>query len=153
MAQLNMKLQGWHAVLGLIFLVGLTGVRLVTFRDKTDDQRLMRDLQRKIAADYLPHEAARLQAAMNASDQQDISRVARSITNTKPRIESVRISSPFLDFSYPKDVVVKVVYSLAEGAKTSRRRTLYFLYSYSAVGDVWIYQHQTTAVRYYLNFA
>ncbi|MGA1843334.1 MAG: hypothetical protein ACMUIS_02090 [bacterium] len=78
--------------------------------------------------------------------------MAESVTGAKPMIESVQISSPLLDFSTPMDVVVKVVYSLAEGPKTRDRKTVYYLYRHGTIGNTWSYQYETTAVRYYLNF-
>ena len=152
MSQVNIKLKGWQAVLALIVLIGLAAVRFVTFQDKTDDNDLMRSLETQIMSDYLPKETARLREAVDSGDQSRISQVAESVTGARPQIESVQVSAPLLDLSTPKDVVVKVVYSLAEGSKTRDRKTLYFLYRYGAIGNTWSYQHETTAMRYYLNF-
>jgi hypothetical protein len=152
MSQVNFKLKGWQAVFALVVLVGLVGVRFMTFRDKTDDKNLMRNLERQIMSDYMPKETERLLEAVDSGDRDKISKVAESVTGTKPKIESVQVSSPLLDFSTPKDVVVKVVYSLAEGSKTRDRKTLYFLYNHGAIGNIWSYRYKTTAVRYYLNF-
>ena len=152
MAEMTIKLQGWHAILAIVLIAGLMGARLMTFQDQLGNAKLMDNLQKQIASDYLPQQAARLQAAMDSGDQQNLSKAARSVTSTDANIESVEISAPLLKFSSPEDVVVKVVYALTQGATVGKSRTLYFLYSYSAVGNVWIYQHQTTASRYYLNF-
>ena len=152
MPKANMKLRGWHAVLALAVLVGLVGIRFITFQDKTDDENLMRDLEMQIKSDYLPEETERLRAAVDSGDRDRISKVAESVTGAKPMIESVQISSPLLDFSTPMDVVVKVVYSLSEGSETRDRKTLYFLYRHSVIGNTWSYQYETTATSFYLNF-
>ncbi|MGA1796560.1 MAG: hypothetical protein ACMUIL_11950 [bacterium] len=147
-----MKLKGWQAAVVLAVLVGLVGIRFMTFQDKTDDENLMRDLEMQLKSDYLPEETERLRAAVDSGDMDRISKVAESVTGAKPKIESVQISSPLLDFSTPRDVVVRVVYSLAEGTRTRDRKMLYFLYSHGSIGNTWSYQYETTAVRYYLNF-
>ena len=152
MSQVNIKLKGWQAGLALVVLLGLVAVRFKTFQDKMNDNDLMRSLETQIVSDYLPKETARLREAVDSGDTSRISQVAGSVTGARPKIESVQISSPLLDFSIPKEVVVKVVYSLADGSKTRDRKTLYFLYRYGAIGNTWSYQHETTAMRYYLNF-
>jgi hypothetical protein len=58
----------------------------------------------------------------------------------------VRASYPPLDFSVPKDVVVRVVYSLQDGPPS----TVYFLFSKGAFG--WRFKHKSDALGYYLNF-
>ncbi len=152
MSQANIKLKGWQAVLALIVLVGLGGVRFVTFQDKTDDKNLMRNLETQIKCDYMPKETAKMQAAVDSGNRNKISEAALSVTTAKPKIDSVQISAPLLDFSTSKDVVVKVVYSMTEGSKTRDRETLYFLYRHNALGNTWSYQYKTTAISYYLNF-
>lgn len=152
MSELNFKLKGWHAVAAVIVLIVLMGVRLTSFHDGMSDAGLMRNLQTHLASDYMPGEAARLQAAMDSGSQEKLVEAAHAVTGSKPEIESVRISAPFLNFTFPEDVVVKVTYDLTQDGQPGGRRTLYFLYSYSAAGDLWIYQHQTYAMKYYLNF-
>ncbi len=148
---MNIHLKGWQIVAALIVLAGLAGFRLITFQDKTGDLNLMRDLERQIISDYFPGEADRLREAVNSGDSNKISDVTDSITNAKPKIESVRISSPLFSVSTSEDVVVKVVYSLTEGTKTRDRKTLYLLYKHGAIGNTWSHQHKTTAIRFYMN--
>lgn len=152
MSQASINFKGWQAVLAIVVLAGLVGIRFMTFQDKTDDKDLMRDLQTQLVSDYLPKETERLREAVESGDKNRISNVAESVTEAKLKIESVKISAPLLEFSTAKDVVVKVVYSLAEGSKTRGRKTLYFLYRKGVIGNPWSYQYQTTALRYYLNF-
>jgi hypothetical protein len=152
MPQVTCTMRGWQAVLPLLALIAIVGVRLLTFRDQTDDVKLMRDLESQIVSDYLPNEVARLQVAMQAGDRQQLSGVAQSVTGAKPRIESVQISYPILAFSSSKDVVVKVVYALVEGDRSRDRKTLYFLYTHGVIGNTWRYRYETTALSYYLNF-
>ena len=152
MPQVNFKSKGWLAVLALVVLAVFVGFRFMTFQDKSDDQNLVRNLETQILCDYLPRETDRLKEAVDSGDRDRISKVADSVTGAKPKIESVQISSPLLDFSTSREVVVKVVYSLAQGAQTRDRKTLYFLYRYGAMGNTWSCQYQTSAMSYYLNF-
>jgi len=152
MSQLNINLKGWQAISALLVLAGLAGVRFMTFQDKKNDTDLIRSLETQIRSDYMPKETARLQAAMDSGDRNKITEAAEAVTGTKPKIESVQISSPLLDFSTSSDVVVKVVYYLTEGSKIRDRKTLYLLYQHGAIGNTWHYQHKTTAISYYLNF-
>ena len=152
MSQVNINLKGWPAVLAIVVLVGMVGVRFMTFQDKTDDQKLMRNLEIQIMADYMPKETARLRAAMDSGDTNKISEIAQAVIGAEPKIESVQISSPLLDFSTLKDVVVKVVYSLSEESETRDSETLYLRYRHSAISNTWNYQSKTTAMSYYLNF-
>jgi len=148
---MNIHLKGWQIVAALIVLAGLAGYRWITFQDKTGDLDLMRALERQIISDYFPGEADRLREAVNSGDSNKISDVTDSITNAKPKIESVRISSPLFSVSTSEHVVVKVVYSLTEGTKTRDRKTLYLLFKHGAIGNTWSYQHKTTAIRFYMN--
>lgn len=152
MAQLNIHLKGWQIVVALFVLAGLAGFRLISFQDKTGDANLMRDLERQIISDYFPGETERLRAAVDSGYNSKITEVTESITHAKPKIESVRISSPLFSMSTSENVVVRIVYSLAEGTKTRDRKTLYFLYKHGAIGNTWSYQHKTTAIRFYMNF-
>lgn len=152
MAEATIKLRGWQGVAAIVVLVAVVVIRLVTFRDMTDDAKLMRNLKTQLVSDYLPEEVNRLKASAAAGDRRELTRMAESIARAKPDIESVQISAPLLNFSSSKDVVVKVVYSLADGSESRGRRTLYLLYRHGVVGNTWSYQHETTALSYYLNF-
>jgi hypothetical protein len=152
MPQAKINLKGWQAALGLIILIGLIGFRVVAFQDETHNDKLMRDLKMQIVSDYLPNETARLRAAVDSGDEREISKVAGSVTGARPVIDSVKISAPLLDFATSQEVVIRVVYSLSEGTLSRDRKTLYFLYKYGAIGNIWSYQYETTATRYYLNF-
>jgi hypothetical protein len=149
---MNIKLGGWQAVVAIVVVIIIAGIRFVTFQDKINDRNLMDTLKTQIVSDYLPAETAKLQEATNSGDSNRISEVAESVTRAQPKIESVKISSPLFSFSSSGDVVVRVVYSLAEGSKTRDRKTLYLLYSYGAVGNTWSFKHKTTTLKYYLNF-
>lgn len=152
MSELNIKLKGWHAVVAVIVMIGLMGVRLASFHDGMNDASLVRNLKTHLASDYMPGEAARLQAAMDSGSDKKLVDAAHAVTSSKPEIESIQISAPLLNFTTPEDVVVKVTYDLTQGDQPGSSRTLYFLYSYTPVGDLWLYQHQTYAIKYYLNF-
>ena len=79
MPQANVALKGWQAVLALVVLAGVVAVRVLTFRDKTADENLMRNLETQIMSDYLPQETERLRAAVESGDRARISEVAGSV--------------------------------------------------------------------------
>ncbi len=149
---MSIKLGGWQAVVAVVVLIVLAGIRFVTFQDKMNDRNLMESLQTQIVSDYLPAETARLQEATNSGDSNRISETAKSVSGAQPKMASVKISAPLLGFSTSGDVVVKVTYYLSEGSKSRDRKTLYLLYRHGSVGNTWSYRHKTTALKYYLNF-
>ena len=151
MSELNVKLTGWTAVLGVLVLAGVVVFRIVTFNDQTNDEDLMRSLETELMSDYYPDEVARLSAAMDEGDRENLSRVAESVTSAKANIESVQTSAPLFSFSSRKEVVVKVVYSLKDSVGKRDRKTKYYLYRHGAIGNSWQYKYETSIVRYYLN--
>lgn len=152
MSEYTMQFKGWHALVAVVVLLGLVGIRLLTFSDKRNDAELMQALEVELMSDYYPDLAERLQAAYDSGDPDALDQVAASVTSTRVEVESVRISSPLLDFSSPKDVVVKVQYALQDDAGAREERTRYYLFQHRALGNTWRYQYETSAASYYLNF-
>jgi hypothetical protein len=152
MSEYTMQFKRWHALVAVVVVLGLVGIRLLTFSDKRNDAELMQALEVQLMSDYYPDLAERLQTAYDAGDEDTLEQVAASVTSTKAEIESVRISSPLLDFSSPKDVVVKVQYALQDDAGAREERTRYYLFRHGGLGNTWSYQYETGAVSYYLNF-
>ena len=70
MAEMNIKLKGWQAVVALVVLVGLLGLRFMTFRDRMDDATLVRELETQIMLGYMPDVLDRLEQAMDSGDEQ-----------------------------------------------------------------------------------
>ena len=77
---------------------------------------------------------------------------AKSVTTAKPVVESVRASYPPLDFSSPKDVVVKVTCHLKDSSGIRDRKTKYYRFRYGALGSRWQSPYETSNIAYYLNF-
>ena len=152
MSEFNIKVTGWKAIAAVVVVIGIFGVRLMTFSDKKDDNALMRKIELQLMTDYFPDDVEKLKAVYEAGDVDEVERVAKSITTTRLNIESVQASSPLFDFSTPKDVVVKVRYSLQDASGTRERGTNYYLFKHGALGNSWQYKYQTSAVFYYLNF-
>jgi hypothetical protein len=150
MPEMTIQLKGWQAAIAGVILVILGGVRFATIADMTGDQKLMEQIDVQLMCDYYPDLAERIKAVENMDDMEKAHQIVTSVTTTKPVIEEVKASSPFLDFSSPRDVVVKVVYSLKDNSGKSDRRTRYYLFERSIFG--WHYQYKSTAVSYYLNF-
>lgn len=148
MPKYDLEFSGWKAVAALLVVAAIFGARIVSFSDATDDQDLMADLEMQLMSEYYPTEVERMRTAIEAKDDDAI----RSVLDAKMSIDSVQISSPPLDFSTPKKVVVKVTYSLNDSVGTVKKETVYFLYSHGTIGNTWSYQYKTNEIHYYLNF-
>lgn len=149
MSESKITLAGWQAVVVLVVLMGVVAARLMTFNDMKEDKELMKQLDSQLMTECLPHIAEKLKAAVDSSDKGQMEEAVKSVTRGKVNVESVQASYPLLNFSIPKDVVIKVKYSLdATGA--SDKRTIYYLFRQGAFG--WQFRYKTTAVMYYLNF-
>ncbi len=152
MSELNIKLTGWKAAVAIVVLIGIFGVRLMTFSDLRDDETLMKKIELQLLTDYFPDDVETLKAAMETGDTDEIEEVANSITSTTLNVESVEASYPLFKFSSPKKVVVKVTYSLDDDSGTRETATNFYLFKHGPLGNIWTYKHETTAVSYYLNF-
>ncbi len=152
MSEPKINLTGWQAITVVVVLIGVIGVRLMTFNDKKDDKALMRQIEVQLMTDYFPNEAERLKVAYEAGDKDKLQRTVKSVTSAKLNVESVQASYPLFDFSTPKDVVVKVIYSLKDASGTRDRKTKYYLFSHGSLGNIWQYKYEASVVSYYLNF-
>lgn len=150
MPEQTIKLTGWQAIVGIVILTALIGVRVMTMTDKKNDQALMKQLDVQIMCDYYPDLADRIKSVQDTDNAEEAHAIVQSVTSTKPVIESVTAGSALFDFSSPKKVVVRVIFSLEDDAGTIDHRTRYYLFEKSLFG--WHFKHETTAVSYYLNF-
>lgn len=152
MAEAEIKLSGWHAVVAIVALGVFLVFRILSMGDASGDEALMQKLKVQLASEYYPGEAERLRVAMDSGDAAEIDAVAQSVINTRLNLDEVKTSFPLFDFSSSKDVVVKVAYSLEDNSGTHHADTKYYLYRYGAIGDNWSYQYEVSAVSFYLNF-
>jgi len=152
MSESKIKLTGGKAFVVLVVLAGAAAARFMTFSDKKDDSSLMRELKVQLASDYSPNEAAKLREACNSGDANKLQEAVNSITTARLNIESVKVSYPVFNFSTPRDVVVEVMYSLADASGTRDRKTKYYLFRHGSIGNTWQYKHGTSVLSYYLNF-
>ena len=100
----------------------------------------------------LGDQAVLVDTGVRSGDADKISIAAKSVTTTQLSIDSVKVSYPLFDFSTPKDVVVKVTYSLNDASGTYQTKTVYYLFKHGGLFNVWQYQYKTGAISYYLNF-
>ena len=152
MSEYKMNLAGWKAIAVVVVLIAVFGIRLVTFNDKKDDTALMRKIELQLLTEYLPDDAAKLKAVYEAGDMDEVEKVAKSITSTELDVESVQASYPLFNFKTPKDVVVKVKYSLNDATGTREKGTNYYLFKHRSFGNSWEYKYESNVVSYYLNF-
>jgi hypothetical protein len=152
MSEIQVKFKGWQAIVVIVILIGIVGAKFATLNDKKDDKDLMKALEVQLMSEYYPDMADKLKAAVDSGNTNEISHAAESVTTTSLSIGSVKASYPLWDFSTPKDVVVKVTYSLNDASGTYQTKTVYYLFSYGGLLNVWQYQYQTNSIEYYLNF-
>lgn len=152
MSEYTFQLTGWKAIVALVILIGIFGIRLMTFSDLSDDETLMKKIELRLMTDYFPDDVETLKAAYQSGDMQEVSEVAQSITTTTLNFESVKASYPLFKFSSPKKVVVKVNYSLDDDSGTREKGTNYYLFKHGSVGNIWTFKREATVVSYYLNF-
>jgi hypothetical protein len=148
--QYNLRINGWAALVIAVVLLGVIGVRLMTFNDKKDDEELMQEIETQLVSEYLPDDAERLAAAYESGNEGELSAVADSITSSEMEVKSVKVSSPLFDFSSSKEAVVKVEYSLNDDMGARKEGTVYYLFERHSLG--WQYMYESNAVSYYLNF-
>ncbi|MFC1516813.1 hypothetical protein ACFL7E_08680 [Thermodesulfobacteriota bacterium] len=152
MSEFKIDLTGWKAIVVVAVLIGVIGARLMIFNDKKDDKALMREIEVLLIGDYLPDDAEKLRAVYETGDRDEIERVAKSIASTKLNVDSVQVSYPLFDFSSAKKVVIKVRCSLNDASGTREKRTKYYRFKHSSLGNFWQYKYESSAVSYYLNF-
>jgi hypothetical protein len=151
MPEQKIKLKGWQALVALAIFAGIVAVRLMTFNDKTDDKDLMTKIDTLLMSELYPDMAERMKAAVATGDNAKMSTAVDSVTSAKATIHSVQTSYPMFKFTSPKEVVVKVTFSLDDASGPGEKRTIYYLFEHSLLG--WHYQYITTSVSYYLNFS
>ncbi len=152
MPEVNFELSGGKAVLAIIAVVIVIIIRLVSLGGEEDDKELIDKLQMELTSYYYPNEVERLKAAMASGDKDELDRVAKSVTSTKLKIDSVQTSYALFDFSSPKKVIVKVSYSLVDDTSVHDQQVKYFKFEYGGIANKWRYEYESSKAGYYLNF-
>ena len=150
MSELKIQLKGWQAIVVAVVLIGIVAVRFMSLNDMGNDKDLMKRVDTLLMDEYSPYVAEKLRAAYDKDPKGKTDKSVESVLSTKVNIVSVQASYPIFDFSIPKDVVIKVVFSLDEDTETGEKRTIYYLFRKGVLG--WQYQYITTSLSYYLNF-
>ena len=150
MSELKIQLKGWQAIVVAIVLIGLVAVRFMSLNDMRDDKDLMKHIDTLLMDEYSPYVAERARTAYEKEAEDKTEKSVTSALSTKVNIVSVKASYPIFDFSIPKDVVIKVVFSLDDDTEAVEMRTIYYLFRHGAFG--WQYRYITTSLSYYLNF-
>lgn len=150
MSELKIQLTGWQAIAAVVVLIGVVAIRFMTLNDMRDDTELIKQIDTLLMDEYSPYVAEKLRAAYDTGNNSKVEKSVESVVNTKVNIVSAQASYPVFDFSAPKDVVVKVVFSLDDTTESVENRTIYYLFKHGTFG--WQYQYITTSLSYYLNF-
>jgi hypothetical protein len=146
MSELKIQLSGWQAVVTVTILIGVIAIRFTTIDDMRGDDDLMQRVNALLMDEYAPHVAGKMREAYDVGDKDKIG----SVISTKINIMAVQASYPIFKFSTPKEVVIKVVFSLDSTTESGEERTIYYLFKHGVFG--WQYQYITTSLSYYLNF-
>lgn len=152
MSEYKFQLTGWQAIVAIVVLIGIFGIRLMTFSDLRGDETLAKKIELQLIADYFPDDVENLKAAYESGQTDEFDRLAQSVTSTTLNIESIKASYPLFKFSSSKKVVVKVTYSLDDDSGTRDKGTNYYLFRHGSIGNSWSYKREASVVSYYLNF-
>lgn len=144
MSELKVQFQGWQAVLVIVVIIGVVIIRFMSLDDLMSDQELKKHIDGLLMNEYAPYVADNLREAYEEGEN------VETVLSTRVNIESVQASYPVFDFSTPKDVVVKVVFSLDDDSGKGEKKTIYYLFRHGVFG--WQYKYITTSLSYYLNF-
>jgi hypothetical protein len=150
LAELKGQFKGWQAIVVIAVIIVVIVIRFISLSDMRNDKDLMKHIDALLMNEYAPHVAEELRDAVETGDNDEEGNSVKSILSTKVNIVSVKASYPFFDFSTPKEVVIKVVFSLDADNKSGEERTIYYLFKKGVFG--WQYQYITTSSNYYLNF-
>ncbi|MBN1226775.1 MAG: hypothetical protein JXA79_07265 [Deltaproteobacteria bacterium] len=150
MPEIKIEFKRWQAIVIAVVLIVVVAVRFMTLKDLKNDKDLMKQIDSLLMDEYSSHVAEKLRTSYEIDDEGTIEKSVESITSTKVNIVSVQASYPFFDFSTPKKVVIKVVFSLDEANEPGDRRTIYYQFKHGVFG--WQHNYITTSLSYYLNF-
>jgi len=146
MPEHQIKLTGWQAVIGLLILIGIIGVRLMTFTSGTDDHDLMEKIEFQLTTEYFPQDVDKLKSVLAAGDREEIDRTAKSITTSKLNIESIHTSYPLFTFTSNKKVIVKVTYSLDNAYGNREKGIKYYHFRHGSISNTWEYKYKSNAL-------
>lgn len=152
MSEFKIQLSGKTAVIAVVILVVILGIRLVSFSDKTGDRELTREIELLLMSEYYPDAVSEMQEAYDQGNMDELERLAGAVTRTKLVIESVKTSAPLLSFSSSTDVIVRVEYLLKDESKNSETKRQFYRFKHGAIGNSWQYRSDSNIVSYYLNF-
>jgi len=148
MPEKTIKLSGLNAIIASVILLGVVLVRVTSIGQNTDEE-LMSALNIQLMSEFYPNQVARLKAALMQTDLDAIEEDASSILKAKINISAVITSYPVMDFSSPKNVIVKVTYTLDDGASD---RIKFYRFKEVLLGSKWLYQAESNVISFYLNF-
>mgnify|MGYP000515240648 CR=1 FL=1 len=148
MPEKTIKLTGLNAIIACVILLSVLVMR-VTSIGQNADEALLSALKVQLVSEFYPNQVARLKAALNQTDLSDIEEETSSIIKAKIEISAVTTSYPVMDFSFPKNVIVKVTYNLDDGAGD---KIIFYRFKEVILGSKWLYQSESNVLSFYLNF-
>ncbi len=139
---------GWNAVIVGIVLLAILISRLMSFGNNTDPE-LREALLRQLNSEFYPNQVSRMEALIAQQDSSVLEEGVGDVLTSTLDILSVQTSYPFLDFSSPRIIIVKVTYDLGDNTGFKKQ---YYRYKYGMIGNSWQYQRESNVISYYLNF-
>jgi hypothetical protein len=152
MPEKKFTLTGWPTVVVVIALIGLFGYRVMSFRNLESNEKLVKEVQMLLQAEYLPGEVRNLKSMYESGNTEELEKAAQSLKATRINIESIEAGFPPLNFnSKQKKVVTRVVYSITGDSGVRQAGTKYYSFEHSPIGNTWHSGYEVTAISYYLN--
>jgi len=148
MTEKTIKISGLNAIIVAVILLAVVLIRLTTMGQNTDEA-LRSALEVQLMSEFYPNQVARLKTVLKQTDLEAIEEGTSSILKAKINISAVATSYPVLDFSSPKNVIVKVTYDLDDEAGD---RVIFYRFKEVLLGSKWLYQSESNVISFYLNF-
>lgn len=148
MPEKTIKLTGLNAIIASAILLAVLFVRLTSIGQNTDE-KLLNALDFQLMSEFYPNQVARMKAALEQTDLAAIEGDVSSILKARIGILAVQTSYPVMDFSFPKNVIVKVTYNFDD---ESGNKIKYYRFKEGIIGSKWLYQCESNVISYYLNF-
>lgn len=147
------QLSGWQVVIFVIVFIGFLSFRINSMNDQLGNDLLRAKIERELIYEYYPDHIKEAQEALEAGDNEEVTKQVNSMTTAKVELDLLKISYSIFDFSTSdRDVVIKVKYRIEDASGTHEQDTKYYRYTYKPVVKNWTRYGVSSEFIYYLNF-
>ncbi|MFE8070281.1 hypothetical protein QQM79_04415 [Marinobacteraceae bacterium S3BR75-40.1] len=145
MAEMKFQFTGINAVIALIVVVALVGLRLATLGE-SDDPALREAVKTELMSE-LGGRTGEALANLDRTNPEAVRKLTQEASLDAIHIHRLSVSKPLLSLSSDEKAIVRVQYNLADDPEEVK----YWQFRHSPIGG-WRYQYTSTVVGYYLNF-